>query len=330
MSIRISALALALAAVALGGRTAGAATYYVNCATHDGLNTIGAAVRAAKASELREPATINVTGACRENVQITDIDRLTLNGLHGASVTDASNGAIETIGVYRGTGITIAGLTVNGGADAISVGGASVVLSAITAQGAVSDGVGVYPGGFVFINVATLQNNGYAGLLVFGGDANAAGVTTQGNAEGIVVDRGGRMQFRVTDPFYEGGSASVPAVVTRNSDFGILAQNNSEAKCLSCAITSNASGGVSLDMGSNAVFGRYYLASGVAEAPLTITGNGGPGIIIGDLSSAAMPFSAGAGLVQGNGGAFQIACNSATSATRRALLFASGVTNCVN
>lgn len=242
---------------------------------------------------------------------------------------------IETIGIYYSTGIIVSGLTVNssnaGISDAISVGEAMVQLNGITAQYAASDGVGVYRGATVFINVATLQHNGYAGLGVFGGDANAAGVTSQQNWAGIVVDHAGRAQYRPTDPAYEGGSTSVRAIITGNTNVGILVQNKGELNCPSCEITSNAAGGVSLDLGAEATFSRTHLtsASNPPVAPLTITGNGGAGVSVGDLSVATFPQSAQNGVISGNTGPTQIVCTGIAAVTRRALQFDGG-TNCPN
>jgi hypothetical protein len=264
------------------------------------------------------------------------MQQLTLNGLNGASISDTTNGVIETIGIYFSTGIIVSGLTVNssnaatGLSDAISVGNAMVQLNRITAQYAASDGVGVYRGATVFINVATLQHNGYAGLGVFGGDANAAGVTSQQNWTGIVVDRAGRAQYRPTDPAYEGGSTSVPAIITGNTNVGILVQNKGELSCPSCQITDNAAGGVNLDLGGEVTFSRTYLtsASNPPVAPVTITGNGGAGVLVGDLSIATFPFLPQNGVISGNTGA-QIACTGLAAVTRRALSF-DGATNCPN
>jgi hypothetical protein len=44
-------------------------------------------------SEDHGPSTINVSGACHENVLFQNVDRLTIAGSNGASITDASGGA---------------------------------------------------------------------------------------------------------------------------------------------------------------------------------------------------------------------------------------------
>ncbi|HUO95535.1 MAG TPA: hypothetical protein VMT92_04815 [Steroidobacteraceae bacterium] len=325
----------ASALLLLIGSTAQAATLYVNCGGKGPLASITAALKVLRSSESNGPNTINVAGACRENVQIRNVQQLTLNAINGASITDTTNGVVETIGIYYSTGVTVSGFTVNGGgtsnglSDAISIGQAMAVLNGITAQFAASAGVGVYRGATVFINGATLQYNGYAGLGVFGGDANAAGVTSQQNWAGVVVDHAGRAQYRPTDPAYEGGSASVRAIITGNTNVGVLVQNHGEINCPSCEITNNSAGGVSLDLGAAATFSRMYLVSGPPVAPLTITSNGGAGVSVGDLSSATFPYSQQNGLISGNNAAQQIVCTGTGSVTRRAIQFDAG-TKCPN
>jgi hypothetical protein len=58
----------------LMGTAAQAGTLRVNCAGKGELNSIGAALKLLQNSEFREPATINVSGACRENLLIRDMD----------------------------------------------------------------------------------------------------------------------------------------------------------------------------------------------------------------------------------------------------------------
>jgi hypothetical protein len=48
--------------------TVNAATLYVNCAGKTGLTSIGAALKALQYSEGHGPSTINVSGACHENI----------------------------------------------------------------------------------------------------------------------------------------------------------------------------------------------------------------------------------------------------------------------
>ena len=65
-----------------------AGTLYVNCGGKGALTSIAAALKALQYSEGHGPSTINVSGACNENVVIQSLDRLTLNAAPGASIND--------------------------------------------------------------------------------------------------------------------------------------------------------------------------------------------------------------------------------------------------
>ena len=75
--------------------TVNAATFYVNCGGKGPLITIGAALKVLQ--NIPGPSTINVSGACHENVVIKDMDRLTIAGSAGASITDASGGNLDVV-----------------------------------------------------------------------------------------------------------------------------------------------------------------------------------------------------------------------------------------
>src|SRR5262245_21080929 len=98
-------------ALLVAATTANAVTLRVNCGEHTGLTSIGAALKALQYSESRAPATINISGACKENLLIQSFDRLTLNGLPGASVTDASGGTSDVIDVADSQSVSINNLT---------------------------------------------------------------------------------------------------------------------------------------------------------------------------------------------------------------------------
>ena len=320
-----AALLLLCGSVAAQART----TLHVHCGASTGLTTIGAALKVLKDSEDGGPSTINVSGACHENVNIENFDHLTLRAVNGASITDASSNTMDTIIIGHSQGIVVQGFSVTGGVDAFDVFQSTARLIQNTVQGALYDGVGVYRGGNAEILDGTMQNNGYAGLLVWGGDAVAAGVTLQGNYEGIAIDDGGRVLFAVSDPFYAGvpGVPAAPAVIANNLDFGIVAQRNSEVRCASCSITGNTTAGVYLEFGSTARFTAYYSASVPNAPPTSITSNHGAGVSVGVLSSATFrPRTS----VSGNGSQYNITCNTATSVTRGAHAAAAGSTNCTD
>src|SRR6202521_2572713 len=90
-------LLLALLTVFLLGLTAQALTISVDCRLSAHL-TINAAVARIAARNPLGPNTINVTGNCHENVVISSLDNLTLQaGPLGATITDASNGTLDTV-----------------------------------------------------------------------------------------------------------------------------------------------------------------------------------------------------------------------------------------
>src|SRR5262249_16907134 len=115
----LNSLCLVMPLIAWAGPVR-AATLNVNCGDKVGLTSIGAALTALQYSEGRGPNTINVSGACHENVVIQSVDRLTLNAINGASVSDASGGKKDVIAVLDSRGIAINGFTINAGSDGVS------------------------------------------------------------------------------------------------------------------------------------------------------------------------------------------------------------------
>jgi hypothetical protein len=307
-----------------------AATLYVHCGTNSGLNSIGAALNALKNSEENEPSTINVTGICRENIRIQGLDRLTLNGVNGAQIIDASNNSADTIIVTQSQSVVIQGFTVQGGVDAFDVyGNATARLTNITVSGALYDGVAAYHNATVIITNANLHNNGFAGVLSSASDVVVSGLTSEFNYEGIYVNNGGRVGVSISDPFYDGTATSLPTRIANNQDLGVLVQRG-HLSCNSCIISGNATGGLFADMGATVILGAYSSATLPSAPATTVTGNVGTGVVVGPLSNVTFP-TAPPNNVSGNGGILQIVCNTGTSVTRRAVLAAgAGNTNCVD
>jgi nitrous oxidase accessory protein NosD len=120
-------------------------------------------------SEGHGSSTINVSGACHEDIVIQSIDRLTLNAAPGASINDASGGNLVTVTIDDSRDVAINGFTINGGAggaDALDCADGSVCrLNGNTIQGAVNGyGVGIFFSQ-LFLDGGTLQNN-FTGLAV--------------------------------------------------------------------------------------------------------------------------------------------------------------------
>jgi hypothetical protein len=318
--------AIALMLLISVGASVQAATLSVNCGGTYGLTSINAALKALQDSEESHGSNaINVSGACHENILIQNMDGLTLNALKGASITDASYGAREVIDVANSHRFTLNGFTITStcpagcaSPDAISCYyGADCLLIQNTITGA-SDGagVGVYALSKVRIVGGILHNNGNGLFLSDSGEMLASGVSVRSNGQGVVLIRGASLYIRASD------DRLTPSVIANNQAQGIDANDGSTVTVAGpSSIKDNGAEGVLLDLGSKLVLATFY-------APVSVTGNVGSGVSLGDLSAARFP---GTSQVSGNGQP-DIACNSPTAATRRALVAAGGAahTNCAN
>jgi hypothetical protein len=283
------------------GASVQAATLSVNCGGNYGLTSINAALKALQSSEesLR-PATINVSGACHENVVIQSMDRLTLNAVNGASITDVSGGALDVVLVLDSRDVTITGFSINGGANGIDcLDGTLCRLVNDTVQGA-GNGIGVFTFGQARLTGVKLNNNS-VGLYVNHGGTVVGDATMQGNGRGIQM--------------LAGAVIVIAATITQSSERGVYAFTNATLDCIPCVITDNAGEGVLLRQGSNALFRNGF----------KITGNGGPGVALSELSSAVFL----GGTATGNAGAFDVLCGPQFTSARGATDIGGGRTNCV-
>ncbi len=326
----ISAFGLLL----LMGSTAHATTLNVDCGGKAGLSSIGAALKILQFPLFSGPNVINVSGACHENILIQNMDRLTLNALNGASITDVSDGTHEVIDVAASTGFTLNGFTVtatcpsscmNGpGADAISCyQGAECLLINNTFSGAGNGaGIGVYPISKVMVQGGTVQNN-YDGLFTNdSGEMFVLGVTVQNNVYGVFLNHGGSVSIRV------GADGVTPSVITNNTQQGIYTNLGGAVSVHAPAnVTDNGADGIYLALGS-----KLFVGGGVGgSGGISISGNAGSGVSINDVSIAVF---GGNAHVTGNA-APNIACNAATVITVGAIAAAGGIaglpyTNCTN
>jgi hypothetical protein len=295
---------LTVVALMIVASAANAATLYVNCGAKVGLTSIGAALKALQSFESQRPATINVSGACNENVVIQNLDRLTLNAAPGASINDVSAGNLDTVQVANSNGVTINNFTINGGVSGIScVLGSLCFVNGITAQGAGFAGVAAGALSRVFVSGGTFQNNYFGLEVVNGGGAWAFGVLIQHNSAGGVELR--TQAVLNTD-----------ATITGNSGSGVFATHNATLNCNGCQVTGNGILGVILRRNSTARF---------AGGPV-ITGNTGGGVLLSEESSA---YFAGPATVTGNPGGLDVACDvSATTARNATSNIGGGTTNC--
>jgi hypothetical protein len=315
-----------VAMLLLGSVAANARTLQVHCGTHSGLTSIGAALNELKQSSDGGPATIVVTGGCVENVVIKDLDRLTIAGEPGASISDASNGTRDVV-VVNESSVTLSGLAINGNANTDGVdcyNGSRCTLIGGTVQGAY-DGVGIYKTAVGSLTGTVLQNNAYSGLRVVG-DAGGHGITIRGNPFGVAVIDGGRALLVEGDPVFYPLPTDTPLLVVSNGT-GVLVGEGAAFQCGGCTIQNNSSDGVHADVSAAISIGPSFNYDGLTYQS-TITQNSGVGVYVGDLASAVF---LGGTSVSGNAQP-DIACNSPTAVTRGALAAAGGNahTNCPN
>src|SRR5271165_3680484 len=314
------------------GSVAQALTLSVNCGSKEGegLTSIGAALKALQGAFGALPISINVRGACHENILIQNMDRLTLNAVNGASITDASYGTREVIDVEHSTGFTLNGFTItatcpstcmNGpGADGIDCyQSAECLLINNKISGAGNGaGIGVYPLSKVIVQGGTVQNN-YDGLFTNdSGEMFVMGVTVQNNLCGVFLNHGGSVSIHV------GADGVTPSVITNNTQQGIYENMGGTVSVHAPAnIANNGADGIYLLLGS-----KLFVGGGV-EGGISITGNAGSGVNLSDVSIAQF---AGNAHVTGNA-ATNIACNAETVVTAGAVAAAGGIrgfpyTNC--
>jgi hypothetical protein len=285
---------------------ANAATLQVNCGGRGGLTTIGAAIKALQNFPLPGPATINVSGACHENVVIQGAERLTLNAASGASITDPTGGNVAAVTIDDSRDVAVNGFTINGGpggADVVDCENGSLCrLNGNAIQGASNAyGVGVFFSQ-LFLDGGTLQNN-FTGLaLINGASGRATNVTIQNNSLGLEIR---------TQSF-----ANTTATITANSTGGVFVHEGGTLSCPGCQVTANAGIGVALKRNASA---RLYNA-------YSVTGNTGGGVQLNEESSVYFA----PGTVTGNTGGMDVYCGSSSTSARFVTTnINGGSTNCV-
>jgi hypothetical protein len=300
----LSASAAILGCLFLVGEPAQAATLNVNCGASHGLNTIAAALRTLHDGSQRGPSTINVSGACSENIAIRGIDRLTISAVGSATVSDASQGTLDVIDISDTTDVTLNGLVVSGGAIGVACyDGGHCRINGGTVQGS-TDGIGVFAGADSAVRVSGVAITGNSvGLQVANGGKASGDATIQGNSRGVHIAAG--------------SLANLAGVISGNQELGVFETTNATFNCAGCTISGNAAGGVILRQGSSARF----------QPGFSISDNGGPGVLLSELSSALFNAS---GTVTGNAGGIDVQCGPQYTSARGATAnIGGGATNCV-
>jgi len=287
------------------GASAQAATLSVSCGSKYGLTSINAALKALQSYGSHGPVTINVSGSCHENIGIQSIDRLTLNSINGASITDASGGSADVIFIADSRSVAINNFTITGGANGIDCSDGSLCrLNGNVVQGAAAFGIWANESSEVVVIGGTLQNNSVTGLQIMNGSGGQAnGVTIQNNP-------GNGIELRAH------AFVDTNATVANNGG-GVFVSHSGTLNCSGCNITGNGGLGVILRRDSTARFSGGY----------AITGNSGGGVLLTEESSAYFP---SVGTVTGNAGGMDVFCGSSfTTAKFATSHIGGGTTNCV-
>jgi Right handed beta helix region len=285
-----------LIAVGAAIQNAQATKLTVNCDKHELIRT---ALRLLAATNPQGPNTILVSGACKGNIVIRSMDRLTLIAKNGASITDRSHGSLAVVDIEDSQKIVLQGFTINGGAQGILCNTASLCyLTGNTIQGPGRFGVNVVRGSRAFLESNVIQNWGRGAFIT------------------------GAQVFSSNDRFQDNGGSGIAALVgsyfeSLNSTF----DNNGDGIEVGGSRVS-LNGGTIRD---NSGIGVRMLADGsvVFQGP-TITGNGGVGVHLEDGAVAGFL----AANITGNLGGLDIECTPKFPITRF-VERTGGTTNCV-
>jgi hypothetical protein len=289
--------------------SAQAATLNVNCNASAGqLHTIAGALKLLDPST---PNTINVSGSCNENVVIQSFERLTLNAVNGASITDASNFNSAVVDFEDSKGY-LNGFTITGGSPGIICSDSSQCrFQNNTLQGGFP-GVAVSGESLATFNGDTIQEGGVGLNVSHGSFAFLVNATIQGGGVGILVHNGGTVAAR-------------PANILNSRRYGVQVLDHGTFHMAGGTISGNRASGVELEGAGEATF--------QALSPITISGNAGNGVQINELSFArfqGLPSGNASLTITGNA-PNDVQCNTATSATRGATTdIGGGSTNCPN
>lgn len=208
--------------------------------------------------------TIQIDGSCTGSVTINGANIGLVAGPSGGGIA-SPDPALNTIQVFA-TNVRVQGLAVTGGRTGIIVlrGGSAVVENNVVS-------------GYAQSGISVVQNGH--------GRLSGNTVTGDGTQSGIVVTLG--------------GAADLFQNTVSGNGTGVLLSRNAAADIVGNTITGNAGNGVSILRASVADFSNDSI---LGNAPNTIEGNGGPGILCvhNSVAGYGTPQDFGAGNGGGN------------------------------
>ena len=254
------------------------------------------------------PNTINVSGACNENIVIDDKANLTINAQNGASITDASAGTKAVIDVERTTDFHLNGFAIRGGGGTFNtailcIWNSTCYFSNNNVRHPSGVGIGAFLGAAIALDHDVVEQSGTGLAVISGSRANAIAATIRNNTNnGVNV---------FASSFF---NAVGPTTVANNGGDGFFVWQHSQVLLSGTAITGNGSIGVFANEQSDV---NFFVGGN------TISGNG-IGVAVQDMSWAG--FFDGATVVSGSANPPDINCWGAHSGAR--LTAANGTTNC--
>jgi hypothetical protein len=276
--------------------------------------TITAAVAKIAAANPLGPNTITVTGNCHENVVISSLDNLTLQASPlGATITDASGGTLDTLVAVDAGRFALNGFTINGSVNCAN--NAVCRLTGNTIQNSqIGYGLRASRAHIDSQNDSISNNPSGVGIIV----TNASRVLL---VDDTVSNNGSHGIQVFNDAFVFIANNATTTTVSNNGGFGVLATANGTVRLSVANVTGNAFDGIRIINGSVM---RTDFASPFVN---NITGNGGAGVHVGDLSHVFFA-NDGSLNITGNLGGTDVLCSGQFSATRN-VGATGGITNCV-
>lgn len=222
---------------------------------NDALNTL----------DLIGPNTITVRGICRENVALTQRDRLTIQAVagHFATIENAATQSESTLYIAGSHNIVLEHLIIEGGSPAlyISVGSSAVLMQNCTVQNSMADGLDMDMESQLQIEDSTIKNNSAAGIVL-------------ANESQLLLGTYPTQRIRITGNGFGGGGGESAGLNIDGSqvqlNFGVL------------TIDRNAGPGITMDGG------RLQFYGGNPDAPPGIIENNNQGLILNDAASATL------------------------------------------
>lgn len=303
MRNRASVFAFFIVSIWAASQPAQAAKLTVNCDKHQPIRT---ALRLLATTNPQGPNTITISGACKGNIVIHSMDRLTLITKKGASITDRSNGTRAVVDIEDSRSVTVQGFTIKGGAQGILCNTASVCYvtgNTIEGPGPVEGpgrfGVDVLGGSRAFLESNVIENWARGAFITGGAEVFSSNDVFQGNGgSGIAV---------LNRSYFETHNSSLD-----NNGVGIEA-GGSGVFLGGGSVSNNSFDGVKVLAASEAIF----------SGP-TVSGNGGVGVQVQDSSFAAFLSAS----VTGNLSGLDIDCEP-NFPIARFVERTGGITNCV-